>query len=132
MPPNDRPGAPSVAPAVDVWGIVAAIACAAHCLAAPLALAALPLALAAWLEHPALEWGLVALSLGLSGAAIGRGARRHRRWHLLPLLAAGVALLLAPRLHPDIGEPTERAVIGVGATLLVITHLLNLRRPARL
>jgi hypothetical protein len=111
----------------DVYGITAAVVCALHCVAGPLLAAAAPALALAWLEHPGLEWGLVATSIIASSAAMASGWRRHRRWSPLPLLCFGVATLLVARLGPELAEDTERMVVASAATALVLAHLVNLR-----
>jgi hypothetical protein len=118
-------------PRGDVWGICLASACAIHCIATPLVLGMLPLVAGALLEHPALEWLLVLLSVLLSSVTIAHGSRRHGRWYPALPLVAGAALLLAARVLPQLDEPVERAIVLAAAVLIITAHLLNLRAPRR-
>jgi hypothetical protein len=112
----------------DGWGIALAVACAIHCLAVPVLVAAAPALALGWLDHPGLEWALVLLSIGSSVSAVVAGWRRHRSWLPVVPLLAGVGALLAARLVPDLAEDAERRIIAGAAAGLVLAHVLNLWR----
>jgi hypothetical protein len=122
---HSLPTRPSRTP--DVWAMALAVACAMHCVAPLIIAAALPALALPWLEHPGVEWALVATSIGSSVWAITGGCRRHRRWSPLPLLVLGVAGLLLARLGPDVAENTERMMVVFAAAALVLAHTMNLR-----
>lgn len=110
---------------------VAAIACAVHCAATPLALLALPAAGAAWLATPALESGIVAVALALAAPGLAFGLRRHRDPRpLLVAFAAGALLLAVESLVPH-GSAAETALRVAGGLALAAASLWNARRLRR-
>jgi hypothetical protein len=111
-----------------MYGIAAAVVCALHCSAAPLLAVVAPLLAFEWIEHPAIEWSLVAVSIATSSAAVGGGWRRHRDRAPVIMLALGVGMLLLVRLTPAFDETTERVVVLSAAAALVAAHVLNLHR----
>lgn len=102
--------------------------CVLHCLAGVI-LVALLVPASGWLAHEVHLVGfLVALPLAL--VALIRGHRAHRR--SLALLLGGLGLAsMAAGLFAAHGAGVEIVATGVGAALLGIAHVLNLRWSLR-
>jgi hypothetical protein len=112
--------------ALDQVAVASSMLCAGHCLLAPLAVGALPLAgMEAALGEP-LEWTFVVGGLALGSASLIPSFRRlHRRWLPLMLFGAGVALWMGARLLAS--ERWELLLVVTGAASLATAHLLNRR-----
>lgn len=107
--------------------------CLAHCLALPVAAAALPV-LGLWAEAEWVHWAFVAIAAPVSLWTLARPAHGGAvRPGLLSLALAGLALLVAGAAgFPDHDAETPLTVAG-GLTL-ALAHILNLAgggRPAR-
>lgn len=123
---------------LDRLGVSASLACAVHCAALTVALAAWP---ALWLRQRIggvevryllwLEWALATTSIALALAAAWHAWRGHRRLRPVLLLGAGAGLLAVgvfTRLHYVPGWGT--ALVVGGGVLLIGGHWLNLRHGA--
>lgn len=112
--------------ALDQVAVASSLLCAGHCLLAPLAVAALPLAgMEAALGEP-LEWTFVVSGLVLGSASLIPSFRRlHRRWLPLTLFGAGVALWMGARLLAS--EGWELLFVLGGAASVATAHLVNRR-----
>ncbi len=97
---------------MDKVGIVASVACAIHCLIAPLLLLFLPAFGTIW-SHPAAHWIMAALVLPLALIVIYRGYRKHRRRSALVASGLGVVFIVAGLILPTTSEPGS----GLGLTL---------------
>lgn len=114
MTPHAIEGESSLAPAerreetsrLDRIGVVASVACAIHCMVAPLLMLALPVTGSIW-SHWSVHWILALLVLPLACWVIFCGYRKHGR--RLTLVAAGlgsaliVAGLIMPMTQMDLG-----------------------------
>jgi len=110
---------------LDRWGMLVSAACLVHCLALPLAAAALPF-MAVLLPHE--EWthaALLALALPVTGLALLRGYLRHRRAGPALLGVAGLALMGGALLAGD--DRAVKAITVAGAVLCAAAHMLNWR-----
>ena len=115
--------------AFDAAGVTLSGLCMVHCLALPLAAAALPF-LAAWTEAHWVHWLFVAAALPTSLAALLPGAQGRTGVSLLGMGALGIALLaLAAAEWPTHEVETPMSVAG--GAVLATAHLLNWRRPGR-
>ena len=88
----------------DHLGIVVAIACAAHCMAAPVLLVLAPALGGVW-SHPASHAGIAVLVLPVAALALRRGILQHGRLWIVALGIAGVALVLVGALLPIVDSP---------------------------
>ena len=108
-------------------GTGVSLACAVHCAATPLLVAALPLAGhhfpdAHWLVIP-----LVGAAALIGYTTLGWGYRRHNRPLPLILLTLGLLLLLAG--HTVLPAQVSVVAATVGALTLAGAQLLNWRYP---
>ena len=117
---------------LDRAGVAISALCLVHCLALPLIAAALP-AVDAWVDpstHHRVHWGLLAVALPISLAALASGARRHRMHRWLALGVVGLALMLLAVLG-WLGVDNEVPITIVGVTLLAAAHVGNWRARHR-
>jgi hypothetical protein len=106
---------------LDVAGVALSAVCIVHCIAAPLALLALPLAVED--RFHAYIFPLVAL---IALVAVGRGVLRHGRRAAIAPLIAGLGLLAVVAVYEP-GGVTEVALSIVAGALLISAHWLNVR-----
>ncbi|MEP3225634.1 MAG: MerC domain-containing protein [Parasphingorhabdus sp.] len=116
-------------PAADRWGIILSALCLVHCLILPPFLAVMPFLLLeplpAWMHETELLHAMLLVPvLVVSGPTLLRGGRSDRR-----IWAFGTTAftMLCLALLVD-SEELERLISVAGAILLVIAHLLNMRR----
>ena len=108
---------------IDQLGAGLSLACALHCLAAPLLLSLLPFAGVGFLAGESVETAFLGTSLVLAVGSLCWGFRIHHQRCTLLLLGAALLLILSGRFAP---EATAEVVCGVlGAGLLAGGHLLN-------
>jgi MerC mercury resistance protein len=119
------PGSRTVA-VLDHAGMSASLACAVHCAALPLLLAALPAAGLAWLDSAWIDWAMVAVAAGIAFRAHGRGFSVHR--HCLPpsLAVLGVLLIVATICLLK-GSTSQHYLQASGAVVIASSHALNHR-----
>jgi uncharacterized membrane protein YfcA len=115
-----------VGASLERWGGGLSLACAIHCLAAPLLLTFFPLAVTRAYLSETLEAALLVGSVLLSLASICRGFRVHRRRRILLCLGAACGLIAAGKLF-GAGEPLEGAFVVGGSLCLAAGNLLNHR-----
>ncbi len=108
---------------LDVLGATLSVACALHCLAAPLLVSVMP-----YLFGEGFELVLGAVLFGIASLAMLRGVKRHRDARVLLPFVVGMVLFFMPR-----GEEGSARDIGfaVASSIgLVSAHLMNLRALA--
>ena len=93
---------------VDRAGIVASIACAIHCMVAPLILVFAPL-LGSWWVNPLTHVLIAALVLPLAIIGLRSGVRRHGRKWIVLVGGCGAALVLGGAILPMFGEASANA-----------------------
>jgi hypothetical protein len=109
----------------DRAGIAVAVACAVHCLAAPLLAASVQLAGVVGSEHT--EIAFLASSLLISGATVVASCLRHGARRAVWLaFVPGAGLLLCARLAEGLTRPVEQGLVAVGAGLIITAHGINL------
>lgn len=107
----------------DPAGVCLSLACAMHCLAAPLLVTILPLAGVGILVDERTELFFVLASLLFAGGSLTWGFHIHRQQRLLLTLGAAAAMMGTGRFL--LQEPYEIALVALGAGLLTVSHVLN-------
>lgn len=112
---------------MDLAGLVLSAACLVHCLALPVALAAAP-SLAVWLgeTESTVHWLLFVLAALISGGALYAGFRRHGVVLVVTVGCVGLLVMGVAAAHL-FGTSLEAALTLVGAGILALAHVVNLR-----
>ncbi|MEQ8857626.1 MAG: MerC domain-containing protein [Pseudomonadales bacterium] len=112
---------------VDVIGLVLSGSCLVHCLLLPVALVAAP-SVAIWLgeTETSVHWALFAIALVVSGWALYTGFRRHRVALVVVVGAIGLTVMGIAASHL-FGRASEAALTLVGASVVALAHVVNLR-----
>ena len=108
---------------MDGLGICISLACAVHCLVAPVVFTVLPLAGLGFFVDGTLEAILLSTSVVLATGSLCWGFRVHRHRGVFGLLAAAAAMILLGRLAVE--ERYELGFVMIGIVFLVAGHLLN-------
>ncbi len=103
--------------------------CLVHCLALPLATAALPALATALPGHRWVHVAILATALPLAFLALHRGWRRHRDTRPAVLGATGLLLLMVGIFAGE--NWTETAVTVLGGLVLASAHVANWRLVSR-
>ncbi len=126
---SQHPGQPPQTDTLDRIGAGGSLLCAVHCAVGPLLLAVLPTTGIGllWSEGFEAVFTVFASLLGLTSLWIGY--RRHRSLRAWPFLLAGLALLWAEQVFPELHGQTWTHAIGMtlGGSLVAAGHLVNLR-----
>ena len=108
---------------VDIVGIGLSVACAIHCLVAPVLLSALSLLGIEFLSHEGFESIMIAMIAVLAGFAFFKGYRTHgRKGHFI---SGGLGLLVFLILRPSVSAELEPYATVLGGSTFVIGHFLN-------
>jgi hypothetical protein len=109
----------------DRAGIVVAVACALHCVTAPML--GTSLQLAGVLASERTDFVFLGFSLLISGATVlANCLRRRTRALVWCAFAAGASLLLAARIESAWAEVLETPLVVGGAGMIVAAHVVNL------
>lgn len=103
--------------------------CLLHCLALPLALAALPALSAVFRLPEALHLYVLLLALPLSLTALSFGMHSHRS--PFPLVVGVFGLMLMGIALDAKNDVDEIILSSMGATILALAHISNWRRRSR-
>lgn len=111
----------------DLIGLVLSGSCLVHCLLLPVAVVAAP-SLAVWLgeTETSVHWLLFAVALLVSGWALLAGLRRHGAWLVVLVGAAGLLVMAVAAAHL-FGRGMEVALTLIGASIVALAHVVNLR-----
>jgi hypothetical protein len=110
---------------LDAIGFSASTLCAIHCLALPFAASILPLIGLEFLEHPAFEFSIIGLGVVVGVTSLWHGYSKHHHNPIpVGLLVAGFSLIT---LGHTIFEDYEFIFTSLGASLIAIAHLINIR-----
>ena len=112
----------------DRLGIALSVVCLVHCLALPLAIAALPLVAAQWLQASSFHMAMALALIPVALLAVLPGLRVHRRRSVAAAMAAGLSLL-STAAFADETLLTHEWVVALtvaGGVILVATHAVNL------
>jgi len=112
---------------LDGVGIAVSVACAVHCAASALFLAALALLGLTDTVPDWLEWAFVVASLLIGTVAMRSGRKAHGHPLPLGLFAVGIAIILLARTTGLSSSPVEPIVVVSGALSIVLAHTLNWR-----
>ncbi|HET7844517.1 MAG TPA: MerC domain-containing protein [Xanthomonadales bacterium] len=107
---------------LDMLGAAASFICAVHCIALPIAVAALPYAGLESFDSPAFDRAFAAFAIAFGLLVIGTAACEQRLRTVGSLYVAGV-LLLAVGVAP-IGA-WHHLVLALGGTAIAAAHLVN-------
>lgn len=102
---------------------VLSVVCASHCLATPVLLVALPGI--GFLLDETVRMGTLLTAVTFSGASLGWGFRRHRRWNGFAMLGAGSILMGCGLFWA--AHPWDAVSAAMGASLLTAAHIRNQR-----
>jgi hypothetical protein len=110
----------------DSTGIAVAVACALHCLAAPILGAALPMA--GVLVSEQAELAFLGSSLFISGTTVVATCRNRGRLSVWGAFLVGAGLLMAAGSGIEWSEPIEASLVVGGAGMIVAAHVMNIRQ----
>lgn len=112
---------------MDLAGLVLSASCLVHCLALPIALVAAP-SLAVWLgeTETTVHWLLFGVAAMVSGGALYAGFRRHGVVLVVAVGAVGLLVMGVAAAHL-FGASLEATLTLVGASILALAHVINLR-----
>ena len=115
---------------MDLAGLALSASCLVHCLALPIALLTAP-ALALWLgeTETTVHWLLFAIAAAVSGAALYTGFRRHGATLVVVVGVLGLLVMAVAAAHL-FGASLEAALTLIGASILALAHVVNLRLAA--
>ena len=110
---------------LDRIGITATSLCALHCLLLPVLLPALPLLGLGFLADHTWELVFLILTAILGGIALYSGFKRyHHKAYPFYLLLLGIIIYWEKH---DVAEALQPLMIIVGATLIVSSHIINIK-----
>lgn len=111
----------------DRTGLYLSGACMVHCAALPLVALLLPSVGGVVFDHSSLlHWLLLGLAVPVSGYALLRGYRQHQRFSALALGLVGLLVMTLGVSHL-LSHSLEIPLTLVGATVVAVSHLLNIR-----
>ena len=108
---------------LDKVGMSASVACAIHCALLPIVLTLLPIIGLEFLANPAIELGMIALSLSLAIFALLGAYQKHRKAWPFVILMLGFAFIALGHLLAGL----ESILIPSGGLLIAIAHFINLK-----
>ena len=112
---------------LDRTGLFLSAACLVHCAALPLAALLLPSLGGVLFDHTsALHWAMLGLAVPVSGYALVRGYREHRRLQAFAVGCVGLMLMTLGVSHL-LSESLEIPLTLGGASIVAAAHLLNIR-----
>jgi len=110
---------------LDRIGITATSLCALHCILLPILLPALPLLGISFLADHKWEHIFLIVTAILGSIAMLSGFKRyHKKLYPLYLLIIGVVIYWQKH---DFSEAVQPLFIGIGATLIVLAHIINIK-----
>ena len=113
---------------LDNFGAAAAWTCAAHCLAVPFLIAAVPVAGLGFLLDETTESALIGISVIIAGLSLVPAYfRQHGKLRSLLLAASGIGLIILTHLYFEEDFAFELLFLIIGASLLTAAHLINRR-----
>jgi len=113
---------------LDRWGMILSSVCLVHCLALPVAAALLPILALPAESHEWVHPLLIGLALPVTGTAMIRGWRAHRRRGPLLLGMVGLGMIGAAIFQH--GTLAESALTLCGGLIVASAHVMNWRSHA--
>lgn len=111
---------------LDRVGIIVSATCILHCLLTPIAIIALPMILNFGVGGEELHLLFATLAIPIAAFSLGKGYKYHGQKRPIFYAVPGIILLwLAMLVH----EPhwLESVLTSIGASLIIISHVLNHR-----
>jgi len=118
-------------PAADAAGVAVSVACAVHCAATPVFLAAVSMLGLSGGDGPLVEWGFLGASVLIGTLALRVGFRRHHHPWPLRAFAMGLLALGFARLAGEERPFLEIPLVIGGASAIVAAHVSNWRARRR-
>ena len=115
---------------MDRVGAVASFVCAIHCAAIPILLGLGAAGAVSWLDHGAVEWGLVSLAALVGTVSAWRGYRVHGNGVVAFFLAgAALSLVAVTWSHHDshAHEGDLKWVFPILGLAIAVSHIVNRR-----
>ena len=112
----------------DKLGITLSLVCLVHCLALPLAIAALPMVAAQWPHAGSFHMAMALALIPVAMLAVLPGLRLHGRRGVAAAMAAGLSLLSTAAFADEVLLTHEWVVAFTvaGGVILVAAHAVNL------
>ena len=108
---------------MDIVGMGLSVACAIHCLAAPVLLSTLPLVGIEFVGHEGFESVMITMIAILAGFTFFKGYQTHGRKGHFILGAFGLSVFLF--LRPSVSVELEPYATVLGGSAFIIGHFLN-------
>ncbi|MER2494125.1 MerC domain-containing protein [Catenovulum sediminis] len=110
---------------LDKFGVAATSLCAVHCIFLPVLLPLLPIMGLGFVGEEAFEHTVLLITMAIGFIAIFSGFHRyHRKLYPFYSLALGGVVYASKDL---LGEAAHPYVIAIGASLIVLAHIMNIR-----
>lgn len=112
----------------DKLGITLSAVCLVHCLMLPLAIAALPMVAAQWLQSSSFHTVMALALLPIALLAVVPGLRLHGRASVAAAMVAGLSLLSTAAFAGErlLSREWEIGLTLAGGAILVTAHAVNL------
>jgi len=112
----------------DRLGIALSLVCLVHCLVLPVAIVALPLVAAQWLDTGIFHTALALVLLPVALLAVVPGLRMHGRISVAAAMAAGLSLLSTAAFAGEdlLSHQWQIGLTIAGGAILVAAHAVNL------
>lgn len=111
---------------LDKLGMTASLTCAAHCMAMPLVITALPYVGFSFIASEGFEIAFFIISAILAISSICWGIKQHKNKNILFLLSIGLALLTLGRYAHENDWGLKGVIILVaGGLTIAATHWIN-------
>lgn len=111
---------------LDALGFAASFLCALHCMLLPVSLSVFPFLSNEILHEPLVEWFFLGGSMILALFSLVGSFRKHRRWLVLLLMAAGFVLITLGLLLNDF-QLQEVFLLCSGGLMVAAGHYANWR-----
>lgn len=110
---------------LDIFGILASLLCAIHCLALPILLSVSSLAFLDFLGNQWIEYSVIILSIVIAFYSLLPNYKQHRK--ITPLVIVLTGFLLIAIGQSEIFKISELAFTFSGAIFIALAHSFNWR-----